>query len=131
VSYAESVAPPGAGNEPTTGKQYEAGIKYQPEAFPALFTASVYDLTKGNITVYDSVTYLPTTVEEVRHRGIELEAKAEITDNIGLIAAYTYIDSEIKEPGGANDGNRLMRVPEHMASIWGTYTLPGNGIEGT
>jgi iron complex outermembrane receptor protein len=130
VSYAESVAPPGAGNEPTTGKQYEAGIKYQPEAFPALFTASVYDLTKGNITVYDSVTYLPTTVEEVRHRGIELEAKAEITDNIGLIAAYTYIDSEIKEPGGANDGNRLMRVPEHMASIWGTYTLPGNGIRG-
>lgn len=130
VSYAESVAPPGAGNEPTTGKQYEAGIKYQPEAFPALFTASVYDLTKGNITVYDSVTYLPTTVEEVRHRGIEIEAKAEIIDNIGLIAAYTYIDSEIKEPGGANDGNRLMRVPEHMASIWGTYTLPGNGIRG-
>jgi iron complex outermembrane receptor protein len=130
ASYAESAAPPGIGTEPTTGKQYEVGIKYRPDAFPALFTASVYDLTKGNITVFDSVTYLPQTVEEVRHRGIELEAKAEVTDNIDIIAAYTYIDSKLKEPGGANDGNRLMRVPEHLASIWGTYKVAGEGARG-
>lgn len=130
ASYAESVAPPGVGSDPTTGKQYEIGIKYQPEAFPALFTASVYDLTKGNITTYDSVSYLPITVDKVRHRGIELEAKAEITDNISLIAAYSYIDSEVEEPGGPNDGNRLMRVPKHLASVWGTYTLEGNGTLG-
>lgn len=130
ASYAESAAPPSIGSEPTTGKQYEAGIKYRPDAFPALFTASIYDLTKGNITVYDSVTYLPQTVEEVRHRGIELEAKAEVTDNIEVIAAYTYIDSKIEEPGGTNDGNRLMRVPKHVASLWGTYTLAGEGARG-
>jgi iron complex outermembrane receptor protein len=130
ASYGESAAPPGIGTDPTTGKQYEVGIKYRPDAFPALFTASVYDLTKGNITVYDSVTYLPTSVEKVRHRGIELEAKAEVTNNIDLIAAYSYIDSEIDEPGGANDGNRLMRVPKHMVSVWGTYTLEGEGARG-
>jgi iron complex outermembrane receptor protein len=130
VSYAESAAPPAYGADPTTGKQYEVGIKYRPEAFPALFTASVYDLTKGNITVYDQVTYLPQTVEKVRHRGFELEAKAEVTDQINVIAAYSYIDSKIDEPGGANDGNRLMRVPKHLASIWGTYTLEGQGARG-
>lgn len=130
ASYAESVAPPGVGNEPTTGKQYEVGIKYKPEAFPALFTASIYDLTKGNITVYDSVTYLPATVEKVRHRGIELEAKAEVTDNISVIAAYSYVDSNIEEPGGTNDGNRLMRVPEHFGSVWATYTLEGDDVRG-
>ena len=130
TSYGESAAPPGIGSDPTTGKQYEVGIKYRPDAFPALFTASVYDLTKGNISVYDSVTYLPTSVEKVRNRGLELEAKAELTDNINLIAAYSYIDSKIDEPSGANDGNRLMRVPKHMASIWGTYMLPGQGVLG-
>lgn len=130
ASYAESAAPPGVGTEPTTGKQYEVGVKYQPDAFPALLTASLYDLTKGNITVYDSVTYLPDSVEKVRHRGIELEAKAELTNNINLIAAYSYIDSKIEEPGGANDGNRLMRVPKHVASIWTTYTLEGEGARG-
>lgn len=130
ASYGESVAPPATGAEPTTGKQYEVGVKYKPDAFPALFTASFFDLTKGNITVDDDVIYVPSTVEKVRHRGIELEAKAEVTPNINLIAAYTYIDSTIDEPGGLYDGHRLMRVPEHMASIWGTYTLEGNGKRG-
>jgi iron complex outermembrane receptor protein len=130
ISYAESAAPPAAGSEPTTGKQYEVGIKYRPDAFPALITASVYDLTKGNITVFDQVTYLPQTVEKVRHRGFELEAKAEVTSNINVIAAYSYIDSKIDEPGGNNDGNRLMRVPKHLASVWGTYTLEGQGARG-
>jgi iron complex outermembrane recepter protein len=130
ASYGESVAPPSIGTDPTTGKQYEVGVKYRPDAFPALFTASIFDLTKGNITVDDPVTYIPQTVDKVRHRGLELEAKAEITDNIDLIAAYTYINSRIDEPGGANDGNRLMHVPKHMASAWGTYTLEGNGVRG-
>lgn len=130
ISYAESAAPPASGSEPTTGKQYEVGIKYRPEAFPALITASVYDLTKGNITVFDQVTYLPETVEKVRHRGFELEAKAEVTNTINVIAAYSYIDSKVDEPGGADDGNRLMRVPKHLASVWGTYTLEGQGARG-
>jgi iron complex outermembrane receptor protein len=130
ASYAESAAPPGIGSDPTTGKQYEAGVKYRPDAFPAMFTASIYDLTKGNITVPDRVSYLPVTVDKVRHRGIEFEAKAEVTDNLSVIAAYSYIDSKIDEPGGANDGNRLMRVPEHLASVWGMYTLPGDGVRG-
>ncbi|WP_426129014.1 TonB-dependent siderophore receptor [Pararhizobium sp. PWRC1-1] len=130
ISYAESASPPASGSEPTTGKQYEAGIKYRPEGFPALITASVYDLTKGNITVFDQVTYLPQTVDKVRHRGFELEAKAEVMNNINVIAAYSYIDSKIDEPGGDNDGNRLMRVPKHLASIWGTYTLEGQGARG-
>ena len=130
ASYGESVAPPAIGADPTTGKQYEVGVKYRPDAFPALFTASIFHLTKGNITTYDSVTYIPQTVDKVTHRGLELEAKAEVTENIDLIAAYTYIDSRIDEPGGANDGNRLMHVPKNMASVWGTYTLEGNGARG-
>ncbi|NTJ43549.1 TonB-dependent siderophore receptor [Agrobacterium larrymoorei] len=132
ASYSESVAPPAVGNEPTTGKQYEVGVKYQPDALPATFTASLYDLTKENFSVYDSmyVTYVPTTVEKIRHRGLELEAKAELTDNIDLVAAYSYIDSNIDEPGGVNNGHRLMRVPKHLASVWTTYTLQGEGARG-
>jgi iron complex outermembrane receptor protein len=132
ASYAESVAPPSAGVEPTVGTQYEVGIKYKPDAFPALFTASVYDLTMENITTYEAPTYLASTVDKVRHRGVDLEAKMELTDNINVIAAYGYIDSKIVEPGDASglNGNRFAQVPEHMASLWGAYTLPGNGSRG-
>ncbi|CDZ60436.1 TonB-dependent siderophore receptor [Neorhizobium galegae] len=130
VSYAESVAPPSAGIEPTVGKQYEAGIKYRPDVFPALFTASIYDLTMENITTYEAPTYLPATVDKIRHRGIDLEAKAEVTDNINLIASYSYIDSNIVENGVTYDGKRFAQVPEHLASVWGTYTIEGNGSRG-
>lgn len=130
VSYSESVAPSDVGVDPTTGKQYEIGVKYQPSAFPALFSAAIYDLTMENFTVYDSVTYLPSSVEKVRHRGIDLEAKAEVTNNINVIASYSYIDSKIEEPGGIYDGNSLSMVPRHMASIWGTYKWEGEGRRG-
>ncbi|HTO31447.1 MAG TPA: TonB-dependent siderophore receptor [Pararhizobium sp.] len=132
VSYAESVAPPSAGVEPTVGTQYEMGVKYQPDAFPGLFSASVYDLTMENITTYEAPTYLPATIDKVRHRGLDLEAKVEVTNNINVIAAYGYIDSTIEEPGNVSgyNGKSFAQVPEHMASIWADYTLEGNGKRG-
>lgn len=130
VSYAESVAPPSTGNQPTYGKQYEAGIKYRPDAFPAMITASIYDLTLENITAYEAPVYLPSTVEEVHHRGLDLEAKVEMTSNVNLIGAYSYIDSEIVDSGATYDGKRFAQVPEQMASLWGTYTLEGEGDRG-
>lgn len=130
VSYAESVAPPSTGNQPTYGKQYEAGIKYRPDAFPGMITASIYDLTLENITAYEAPVYLPSTVEEVHHRGLDLEAKVEMMSNVNLIGAYSYIDSEIVDSGATYDGKRFAQVPEHMASLWGTYTLEGEGDRG-
>jgi iron complex outermembrane recepter protein len=130
ASYAESVAPPALGVKPEEGEQYEVGVKYQPTAFPALFTASIYDLTKKNITVtYPDNTQ--ATIGEIRVRGLDLEAKAEVTDNISLIAAYSYLDAEIVENAGAGDeGNRPAFVPEHQGSLWANYKIPGSGQRG-
>ncbi|KRB58381.1 ligand-gated channel [Rhizobium sp. Root708] len=131
ASYAESAAPPQIGTAPETGKQYEIGVKYAPTDFPAIFSAAVYDLTKENITVTDSTTLLQSTVGKVRNRGVDLEAKAEVTNNVNVIAAYSYIDSKIVENGtGGNEGKRLALVPTHFASAWVTYTLEGNGPRG-
>ncbi len=131
VSYAESAVPPAVGTDPETGKQYEIGVKYQPSEFPALFTASIYDLTKENITVTTGSPPVQTAVGKIRHRGVDLEAKADVTNNLSLIAAYSYIDSKIVENGtGGNEGNRLALVPEHLASMWATYTKEGNGAIG-
>lgn len=133
VSYAESVAPPSTGNEPLYGSQYEVGVKYRPDAFPGLITASIYDLTLENITTSEGPFYLAATVEKVRHRGLDLEAKLEVTPSFGLIAGYSYIDSKIEDTSTASssvNGKRMSQVPEHMASLWGTYTLAGNGDRG-
>ncbi len=106
-------------------------MKYQPTAFPALFTASVYDLTKNNISVNDPITLQPSTIGEVRVRGIDLEAKAELTNNLSLIAAYSYMDPEIVENGaGGNEGNRPQFVSKHLASLWANYKVEGSGRRG-
>jgi iron complex outermembrane receptor protein len=131
VSYAESVAAPAIGLQPERGEQIELGIKYQPDAFPALFTASVYDLTKKDITRTNPATNLPETIGEVRVRGLDLEAKAELTTNWSLTAGYSYLDAEIVENGtSGNVGNRPYHVPEHIASLWVNYTLEGEGKRG-
>ncbi|PJI38198.1 MAG: TonB-dependent siderophore receptor [Rhizobium sp.] len=131
ASYAESVAPPSNGIEPERGEQLEAGIKYRPDEFPALFTAAVYDLTKTNITRTNPATMLEETIGEARVRGIDLEAKAEIAHNISLTAGYSYLVSEIVENGTAgNEGNELSLVPRQTASMWLNYTHEGNGTFG-
>ncbi|WP_157015488.1 TonB-dependent siderophore receptor [Mesorhizobium xinjiangense] len=131
ASYAESVVPASLGVEPERGEQYEIGVKYRPDAFPALFTASVYDLTKNNITRTNPATGFEEAIGEVRVRGIDLEAKAEMMYNLSLTAAYSYMKSEIVENGAAGfEGNELSFVPNQVASLWLNYDLKGNGTIG-
>lgn len=131
ANYAQSVAPPAIGVEPERGEQYEIGVKYQPEGFPALFTASVYDLTKNNITRTNPATSLQETTGEVNVRGVDFEAKAELTDSLSLTAAYSYLMSDIVRSGTAsNEGNELSFVPNHSASLWLNYELEGDGLRG-
>ena len=128
-SYAESVVPASEqGNEPERGEQYEIGVKYRPDNFRGLFTASIYDLTKFNQTITDPDTLLEVTRGESRVRGLDLEAKAEITDQLSLTAAYSYMESElVASSNGADDGNELAHTPEHSGSVWVDYLVPGQG----
>jgi iron complex outermembrane receptor protein len=131
-SYAESVLPAALTVEPEEGEQYELGMKYRPAAMNALFTAAVYDLRKTNITRQDTSENppVPRTIGEIRARGIELEARAEISPELNLIAAYSYTDTEITDRLSPNQGNSLGNVPRHLASVWMDYTLQGQGARG-
>lgn len=130
-SFAQSVVPAAVGLAPERGEQYELGVKYAPLSSRSIFSAAVYDLTKDNITRTDPVTNRASTIGEVRVRGLDLEAKSEMTPNITLTAAYSYIDSKIVRNGTAgNEGNRLGLVPEHTASVWVDYLVEGEGRRG-
>ena len=137
ASYVESVAPPGIGVEPERGEQYELGVKYQPLGTNALFSASVYDLRKNNVTVavvQPDGNITRELVGEQRVRGIDLEGKAEVANNLDVIASYSYMKSEVlrSDPirGADVEGNEFSEVPNHMASLWVNYTLPGTETRG-
>lgn len=136
-SYVESVAPPSIGVQPERGEQYEIGVKYQPEGTNALISAALFDLAKNDITV---PVVLPSGVierqliGETRVRGFEIEGKAELGANLDVIAGYAYMDSEVIRSApvrGANvEGNEFATTPQHMASLWLNYDLPGSGARG-
>jgi iron complex outermembrane recepter protein len=138
LSYAESFQAEAGGTggrtfRPSTGKQYEAGIKYQPAGSDLLLSAAVYDLTRQNI-VTTSTLGVTAPVGEVQVRGLELEAVGNLTDNLKLTASYTYANSKMTEVGDPLDKNRpLPLTPEHQAALWADYDwsvgpLAGLGI---
>lgn len=130
-SYAESVGPATTTVVPERGEQLELGVKYRPESFRGLFSAAIYDLTKNNITRTNPATNLPETIGEVRVRGLDLEAKAELTDRLALTAGYSWMKSKVVENGTAgNIGKEMTFVPRHTGSLWVNYALPATASHG-
>jgi len=137
ISYAESFQAEQGGNtatseayEPSTGKQYELGIKYQPPGSSMLFTAALYDLTRKNIVLSDTFgTSRP--LGEAQVRGVELEAVGNVNENLKLTASYTYANSKMTKVGDPLDKNRpLPLTPENQASIWADYTWHTGVLDG-
>ena len=136
LSYSESFFPvsgtdrTGQAFVPTEGKQYEIGIRYQPEGSATLLSAAVYELRQRNVLTPDRVE--PTDfvqTGEVRSRGFELEAKSDLTPNLNLIASYAYIDARITRSNTASEvGQRSEDTPYHQAALWADYRLSELGL---
>lgn len=136
LSYAESFQPiaatDGSGElyEPLEGKQIEAGVKYAPPGFDGYVTAAVYELTQENSLVTDlDNPSVQTQAGEVESRGFELEGVGYLTDNLKLIAAYTYIDATTNQTSDQEE-ERLALIPRHAASAWLNYSFTGGTLDG-
>ena len=138
ASYAESFLPQsgtqsnGDPFDPTKGRQYEVGVKYQPQDSRYLFTAALFDLTKSNVSTPDPVDPDAGNVQtgEIRSRGLELEVKGQLMPRLEATASYTYIDAEVtksnlveEDTGVPEQGKRPMQVPRHTAAAWLNYRL--------
>lgn len=140
VSFAQSFAPaPSSVREakkpfkPTRGEQYEAGVKYQPTGWNALFTAAVFDLKEKNRLGSDfsdpTCFICQKQVGEVRIRGFEFEAKTT-QRNLDLVASYAYLDSEVTKSEDKSLGKALPQVPRHTAGLWANYRFTAEPLAG-
>ncbi|MEP3350100.1 MAG: TonB-dependent siderophore receptor [Marinomonas sp.] len=126
ISQVESVEPPSIGTTPERGEQLEIGAKYAPKNINAIFSAAIYDLTQNDISVQvlqDDGSFESELIGQYRAKGIDLEAKAELTDSISLTGGYSYMESEVVEDDNYV-GNELSVAPNHTASLWSHYILP-------
>lgn len=140
VSYATSFLPVvgvTAYNQPykpLKSRQTELGVKYKPTFMNATFSAALFDLRQTNTlsAVPDPSLQGSIQVGETRSRGIELEATAELTDNLKLLAAYTLQDVKVVA-GSALDttvGKAPSATPRNLASLWLDYTFSGGPLRG-
>lgn len=106
--------------KPTTGEQWEVGLKYQPTSFDGLFSIALYDLTQDNVsvTVTEGGVSGIRQIGQVKSRGIEIEGAAEIAMGWSVKAAYSYNDAE---QVGTNDGKMPANMPRHSGSVWLAY----------
>ncbi|WP_118132882.1 TonB-dependent siderophore receptor [Oceanicella sp. SM1341] len=137
ASYATSFEPvvgtdglTGAAFEPTTGEQFEIGVKYQPKGMNALFTVALYDLTQDNVTVTDTFggASYQRQIGQVHTQGLELQGQASLAEGLDLHAAYTYTNAE--REGGTEDGLEPTNVPQNAASLWLNYELQSGPFKG-
>ncbi|MBL8563246.1 MAG: TonB-dependent siderophore receptor [Gemmobacter sp.] len=111
---------------PTEGQQLEAGLRYSPEGSGLQFAAALFDITKSNVLTSDPAhAGFSVQTGEVRHRGLELEARGQITDQLSVIAGYTVLDAKITKSNDGDAGNRTPLVPRQQASVWAQYAFAG------
>jgi iron complex outermembrane receptor protein len=137
VSYSTSFLPQlgtafgGTPFKPTEGKQYEAGVKFQPPGHNSFVQVAAFHITQSNsLTTDPDNPAFQVQTGETEVRGIELEAVAEVTPEFRVIGAYTYLDAEITKANDGTEGNRPNGIPAHMGSLYGDYTFREGPLRG-
>ncbi len=80
--------------EPTTGSEWELGVRYAPKGSPVRLTAALFDLRKQNIHVGVPGTQYFTSIGEIASQGVEFEWRAAVNDRLRLLGSYTYLDAK-------------------------------------
>jgi iron complex outermembrane recepter protein len=135
VSYSRSFNPvpgtnaAGALFEPERGEQYEAGLKFQPDASRLTLGASVFELRRQNYLTTDGA-FNTLQIGEVRSRGVELEANASLAPGLDLVGAASFYALNITEGVEDDLGKTPVATPKVQASLWLDYTVPEGALRG-
>lgn len=138
ISYSTSFLPVAGVNFygkpflPTSGTQIEGGVKYQPKYSNSFVTASVYQITQGNVSVPDSTNPLNTLQQgQIRSRGFELEAVSNLAPGVDLHGSYSYLDQKVTETTDPTAlGKRPPLAPDQLLSVMGAYTVTTGPMTG-
>jgi iron complex outermembrane receptor protein len=144
ISYATSFEPvigsdsvTGAAFQPSTGKQWEGGVKYDArglgEGVKLLVTAAVFKIDQTNVVATASSVspVFGTQSGKVEVKGAELEFVARLHEQLSINGAYSYTHSEVKESNTlAEIGAPLATTPKHKASLFVDYTVQKGSLGG-
>ncbi|WP_343527733.1 TonB-dependent siderophore receptor [Sphingomonas sp.] len=124
-SYTESFQPiagrttAGTPFRPQTGKQFEGGVKWQPDR-ATLVTLTGFHIKELNRPVTDPANPMgQIQAGELTTKGFELEATRALPGDYDLSLAYGLNDVD-------GDTGEIGYLSRHTASAWGTKTFKGD-----
>lgn len=104
---------------PLESRQWEAGIKIQPEFARWLGTVAFFDIERSNVLTRDpDHPAFSIQTGRQRSRGVELEWQGELTPVWKLLAQATWLDTRIEQDNRYRAGNGLPYAPRFSASLW-------------
>lgn len=121
--------------DPTRGRQYEGGIKFQASDGRLRSTIALFDIVKTNVLTSEigaggAFTGFSIATGEQRSRGVEFDVAGRILPGWDVIANYAYIDARITKDNTFVENSRLDNVPYHQGSIWTQYFLQEGRLKG-
>jgi len=139
VSYAESFEPlvgsDRNGNEfdPSTARQWEAGIKYLSADDATELTVAAFRIDKENVPTRDpnGGPYDQIQAGEVRSQGLELDLRHQFSDNLLMTAAWTLQDVEVTRDNNGLQGKTPVWTPDQLLSVWANYDVSAGTLAGT
>ena len=148
VNYSKSFTPQGIVNndedasngmnlDPEYGEQYEIGTKWELFDGSLLLTGAIFDITVSNVTVQQELEtpdpegniYMTTQEGEQRHKGFEMGAQGQVSDNWFMTGSMMYLDAEYVTSTSDKknlDGMTPVDAPEWSANIWTRYEMTDN-----
>jgi iron complex outermembrane recepter protein len=142
INYATSFVPTSGTNQfgqvfkPTTGAGPEIGVKFKPVGSNLMLTAAVFELTQQNVLTADPTNVIfSVQTGEVRVRGIELEARGNVTRELEIAGGYSKYDPKVTKSNDGFVGNTLVNTALDQAAVWAKYSwldgpVAGLGIGG-
>ncbi|MCP3655393.1 MULTISPECIES: TonB-dependent siderophore receptor [Herbaspirillum] len=135
ISYATSFYPnsgtdvSGGTFKPETGKQWEAGVKFDLDEGRTSLNVAVFDLRRRNVLVSDpNNTGFNIAVGEQRSQGGEISVTSDLRNGLSLNAGYSYTAAIVTDDGGQRSttvGQWLDNVPRHNFTTSARYRFKG------
>ena len=135
VSYATSFYPNsgtdsnGSSFKPESGKQVEAGVKFELDEGATSVTVSAFDLARRNVLQSDALNEgYSVAVGKQRTRGAELGWASDLGNGLSLMGGYAYLSAVVVDDGGqqpSTNDTRLNSVPRHSFNVTARYRLRG------
>jgi catecholate siderophore receptor len=112
--------------DPETSRSIELGTKWDFLDGDLAFTAALFRIDKTNARTAGATPDDPPTVLEGEQRvdGAEVSLTGRINESVSLFAAYTHLDSEIRESNVADElGSELPNVAPNTLNLWARFDL--------